>query len=230
MVRRIVLTALAAGAIAGLFMWAIQVVKVVPLIHQAEAYEQHAEATPAHSHDAATPGHSHDGDAWEPAEGFERHAFTLLADLIVGVGFGFILVGVIALRGRDVTWRQGIAWGLAGFAAFYAGPSLGLPPELPGMAAADLAGRQVWWLFTAAATAGGLAMASFGRNAVSVLSGVLLVLIPHLIGAPTHHPEGGPLPAVLAAEFAVASLVTVQLFWIVLGGFTGYFYGRFGRD
>ncbi len=226
-----VLTALAAGAIAGLFMWAVQAAKVVPLILHAEVYEQQGEAAHAavHSSEAAVP-HSHEGDdAWEPADGFERQAFTLLADLIVGMGFAFLLVGAIALRGGEITWRQGVAWGLAGFAAFYAGPSLGLPPELPGMVAADLPDRQIWWIGTAVATAGGLALAIFGRRLLPVAAGVALVLLPHVIGAPGPVPESGPLPATLAAEFAVASLVTVQLFWIVLGGLSGYFYDRFGR-
>ena len=230
MVKRVVLTALAAGAIAGLFMWAVQAAKVVPLILHAELYEQRGEADhgAVHSPEAAVP-HNHEGDAWEPADGLERQAFTLLADLIVGMGFAFMLVGAIALRGEEITWRQGVAWGLAGFAAFYAGPSLGLPPELPGMVAADLPGRQIWWIGTAAATAGGLALAVFGRRVLPVAAGAALILLPHLIGAPGHASESGPLPAALAAEFAVASLVTVQLFWIVLGGLSGYFYDRFGR-
>jgi len=39
--------------------------------------------------------------------------------------------------------------------------------------------------------------------------------------------EPGNVPAELAARFAVASLVVSGLFWMVLGGFAGYFYDRF---
>jgi len=50
-----------------------------------------------------------------------------------------------------------------------------------------------------------------------------------LIGAP--HPAledlSGEVPAELAAQFAVTSLVTVGLFWIVLGAAAGYFYDKF---
>jgi cobalt transporter subunit CbtA len=156
-------------------------------------------------------------------------AFTLLADLIIGIGFAFILVGGIALSGRDITWRQGILWGLAGFAAFYGAPALGLPPEVPGMQAADLVARQIWWISTAIATAAGLALAIFSRRPVLIVAGVVLILLPHVVGAPQHEPVSGLLPAEIAAQFAVASLVTVELFWMLLGGLTGYFYGRFGR-
>jgi cobalt transporter subunit CbtA len=235
MLKRIALTALVAGAIAGFFMWGIQSVKVVPLILQAEVYEEQDAAAPhAHEQGAAAAQHSHEAavsgeDGWAPADGFERMAFTLLTDLITGIGFAFILVGGIALSGRDITWRQGILWGLAGFAVFYAAPSLGLPPEVPGMQAADLMARQIWWIGTAIATAMGLALAVFSRRPVLVAAGIVLILLPHVVGAPHHEPESGLLPAEIAAQFAVASLVTVELFWMLLGGLTGYFYGRFGR-
>lgn len=234
MLKRIVLTALAAGALAGVFMWGIQAVKVVPLILQAEVYEEQGAAAPqAHDHGpaAAEAQHSHAAahDEWQPVEGLERQAFTLLADLIIGIGFAFILVGAVALSGRDLTWRQGILWGLAGFAAFYGAPAMGLAPEVPGMQAADLVARQIWWISTVVATAAGLALAVFSKRAWVVVAGVALILLPHLIGAPTHEPQSSLLPAEIAAQFAVASLVTVELFWMLLGGLTGYFYGRFGR-
>ncbi len=37
-----------------------------------------------------------------------------------------------------------------------------------------------------------------------------------------------PLPAELAAEFAVASLLTTCLFWLVLGGLAGHLYQKLG--
>ncbi len=52
--------------------------------------------------------------------------------------------------------------------------------------------------------------------------------------APPAHEIGhgivtGNVPAEMAAEFAVATLVVTGLFWVFLGGLTGYFYNRFER-
>ena len=44
-------------------------------------------------------------------------------------------------------------WGLAGFAVFTIAPGLGLPPELPGVPAAPLLSRQIWWVTAVLATA-----------------------------------------------------------------------------
>lgn len=228
--KRILLTALAAGAIAGAVMWGMQILKVVPLIQHAEQFERLAAAEHHHADRTdATASTTEEPDAWEPDEGLERAAYTLLTDLIVGVGFALLLVGGIALSGREITWRQGILWGIGGFAAFYGAPSLGLPPEVPGMQAADLVDRQIWWISTALATTAGLALVVFGKRAVFIGLGAGLILLPHLVGAPAHAPQSGLLPAEIAAQFTAASLIIVQLFWMLLGGLAGFFYDRFGR-
>lgn len=43
------------------------------------------------------------------------------------------------------TFGDGRLARMAGFAAFTVAPALGLPPELPGMMAADLGPRQARW-------------------------------------------------------------------------------------
>jgi cobalt transporter subunit CbtA len=221
MFGRIVLTAVLAGLVAGVFLWGAHMVKTTPLILAAEVYENAATT----SAEAPVGG--------PQSQGFERAANTLLADVLAGVGFAFLLTGAVALAGRPIDWRRGVAWGLGGYAVFFAAPSLGLPPELPGMQAADLVARQAWWLAAAAATAIGLGLAAFSaRSWMKVLAAVLIVL-PHLIGAPSvaHGPGGGVggVPAELASEFAIATMVVTGLFWMVLGGLTGYFYGRFEK-
>lgn len=223
MFGRIMAAAILAGVIAGVFAWGAHMVKVTPLILKAEVYEDTASA--AHGHEHTAP----DAAEWAPEDGLQRNTYTLLSNLITAVGFAFVLVGTFVLSGRDVDWRQGIFWGLAGFTAFHAAPSLGLPPELPGMQAADLGARQVWWIATAAATAAGLGLIFFARAIALKLAGVIAIVIPHVVGAPLHEPAASPLPAELAAEFAVASLVVAAVFWIVLGGLAGYFYRRLGR-
>lgn len=225
MLRRLLTIALVAGLTAGAASTLLHAAKLWPLIAAAERYEHaHAPGAPAHAHD-----HGQDADAWAPADGFERIAFSALFNVLVGFGFALLLNGALALRGiagggpPDV--RTGVAWGLAGFACFALAPALGLPPELPGMAAAELAGRQAWWVFTALATAGGLALLVYARGNLWKAAGTALLVLPHAVGAP--RPEGtGAVPAELAAEFVAASLIAAAVFWVVLGGVSGWMHRR----
>jgi cobalt transporter subunit CbtA len=231
LIGRILGTALLAGAIAGLFAFAAHVAKTLPLIERAEVYEAQKAQAPAHGTPTDAAATAAAGEAaWSPADGVERLAYTLLADVVGAVGFAFLLVGAIVISGRRVAWREGMAWGLAGFAAFSAAPALGLAPEVPGMEAAPLHLRQAWWLATAAATALGLAVVCFAKPPLAKAAGVLLIALPHVVGAPVHVAEPGPVPAELAAQFATASLVISGLFWVLLGGLAGYIYPRLGRD
>ncbi|MDA1089646.1 MAG: CbtA family protein [Proteobacteria bacterium] len=230
MVGRIVLTAVLAGLVSGVFLWSAHMVKTTPLILAAEVYEKGAGATGTdHPHadktEAARP-HTHA----PPAAGFERAAYTLLADLVSAVGFAFLLTAAVSLKATPIDWRLGILWGLSGYAAFFLAPSLGLPPELPGMQAAELGARQTWWLATAVATAIGLGLAAFSPRRVAQALGVGLVVLPHVIGAPAHEVGQSNVPAELAAQFVITTSVVSGLFWIVLGGLTGYFYNRFGNS
>ena len=111
MMHRILLTALAAGLLAGIFVFAAHMVKTTPLILHAEVYEN-AEPTKNHASgsETATQGESSEAEEWGPEDGFERHAYTLLSDLLSSFGFAFILVGAIALSGRQVDWRKGMIW------------------------------------------------------------------------------------------------------------------------
>jgi cobalt transporter subunit CbtA len=124
---------------------------------------------------------------------------------------------------RRVDPMTGLAFGAAAFAAFGLAPALGLPPELPGTAAAALGARQAWWAATAAATLAGLAMFFGCRRPWLRAAGLLLLTLPHLAGAP--HPEvpSALAPEALQREFVVASLTASAVFWIALGGLTGFF-------
>lgn len=68
---------------------------------------------------------------------------TTGGNLVVAVRL-CVLAGLSPLRAPTRT--QGLLWGLAGCATFVLAPTLGLPPELPGTAAADLTLRQTWWI------------------------------------------------------------------------------------
>ncbi len=221
MIARIARPALVAGALAGILAWAAHQWRAVPLIAQAELHEQGAAAGPAqatHSHGGAPAA----APARDDHEGWRRHARTLLTTIVTGIGYGFLLVGAIVLSGRPVDARQGLLWGLGGFVAFAAAPALGLPPELPGMASAELGARQAWWLATATASAGGLALVAFAPARWAKAAGAALLLLPHIVGAPKAPLESGALPAELAAEFAVVSLLASATFWVALGALSGY--------
>jgi cobalt transporter subunit CbtA len=224
--QKILLTALVAGVIAGLSTFALQTVKLTPLILQAEVYEEAAEKNEEeHSHAVNKAEHHHDAASWEPANGLERNAYRLLADIGMGVGFALMLVGAFSLREEKIDAKTGMLWGLAGFATFSLAPNFGLPPELPTTLAADLGDRQIWWIATALATAVGIYSIAFSKSNLLKILGVVVLALPHIIGAP-HAPVGGIVPTELNAQFAASSLATMALFWIVLGATSGWFYGR----
>lgn len=218
MFQRLVITALLAGLVAGLALTAVQHFTTIPLILAAEKFE-----APAKSGNAASSGHhghGHDATA-APLGGYQRLLQTLLANVVTGAGFGFILAGCFALWGRPVDGASGMLWGFAGFAIFTLGPGLGLPPELPGMAAAAVEARQVWWAAAAGSTAVGLWLLVFRREYWAKAVAVAVMALPHLVGAPHADATSALVPPELASRFAAASLVTSAIFWCVLGWIAG---------
>jgi cobalt transporter subunit CbtA len=131
------------------------------------------------------------------------------------------------VRGGAVSWREGLFWGLAGFATFTLAPGLGLPPELPGSEAAPLVGRQLWWLATTVATGGALALIAFTRRPGYAILAAILIVAPHLYGAPQPIEHAAAAPEALTHRFVVAVTLVSLLFWLALGTATGYFYRRF---
>lgn len=202
--RKLILAAIASGAFAGLLLFAVQHFTVVPLIHAAEVYE--------------AEGQDH---GWHPAEGWQRISLTAAATVLSSIGFAAILFGCVAFAGRTLTTRLGVLWGLAAFACLDIAPALGLPPQPPGTAVAEVSERQLWWVGTVVATAVGLWMLAAARRMwlLGIAGGALLAL-PHLIGAPTPTGESA-VPAELSRQFAIASLTTKGIFWLVLGAFAG---------
>lgn len=230
MIKRIAQTAGFAGLFAAIVLTLLQSLWVSPLILQAETYETGASAghepaaEAAHDH-AHAAGHEHGAEAWAPEDGWQRLLSTGLSNLVVAVGFALMLAGLFTLRAPGRSW-QGLLWGLGGFATFSLAPSAGLPPELPGTEAADLLLRQYWWLGTATATAVGLGLLAFGRDWTWRLTGVPLLALPHLVGAPQPEVHVSLAPAALAQEFVVASLLTNALFWSALGLAAAWFHSR----
>ena len=236
MIGRLVAAALLSGTLAGVAVSVVQEFTTAPLILHAERYESLGGAALPRTDGAtdarlllAHDGESRDGEgsAWAPEDGAERTFFTVMANVIAGVAYGALLIAAFHLRGAPVDGRAGLTWGVAGFVAFAVAPSLGLPPGTPGAATADLDARQLWWAFAAASTAAGLwSLLLAERRALNVL-GVVLIVLPHAVGAPQPDAVGGAAPAELAARFAAASIATGLVFWALLGWLGGRFYERF---
>ena len=215
--RRLVFTALCAGLLSGVFAAVAHQVGTIPLILEAEIHEKPSvHAMAAHEHPPAG----------EPENGTERTAYTLLADILTGIGFGLLLVAGLTLRGGQVGWRQGFLWGLAGFATFTIAPGLGLPPQLPGSETAPLVERQLWWLGTVAATGSALALIAFTTQAYWAILAAGLIVLPHILGAPQPDEHLAAVPAALAHHFIIAATIVNFLFWVILGASAGYFHRR----
>lgn len=226
MFKRIAQTAGFAGLLAALLLTLLQSLWVTPLILEAETYEssepvaEHSHATGATAHE-----HQHNDNAWAPEDGAQRTLFTGLSNLVVAVGFALMLAGLYSLRAPGRTW-QGLLWGLGGFATFNLAPAIGLPPELPGTAAADLLLRQYWWVGTAASTAAGLALLAFGDRWWLRILGLLLLPLPHLVGAPQPEVHESLVPPALSQHFILASLLANALFWAALGLISAWLFKR----
>lgn len=225
MIKRIAQTAGFTGLLAALLLTLLQSFWVAPLILQAETYENAPAATEVpHEHVAGAAAHSHDAEAWEPEDGWQRVLSTTGGNLVVAVGFALMLAGLYTLRAPTRT-AQGLLWGLAGYATFVLAPTLGLPPELPGTAAADLAQRQMWWIGTAA----GIALLVFGRNWLLKVLGLAILAVPHVIGAPQPEVHSMLAPEALEAQFKIASQLTNVAFWLALGLISAWLFRR-NRD
>jgi len=224
--NRIFLAAIVAGGLAGIILAGIQHFTVTPMILEAEKYENSG-SDEAVSEEAVSAEHG--DEAWAPEDGAERIFYTVANSVVIGIGLGLLLVACYALR-QKVTWQQGILWGLAGFAAFNLAPSFGLPPELPGDAAAGLEQRQVWWLLTVLVTAVGLWIIAFQPSRYLKLFGVAIIVLPHIFGAPHPEAHGGLAPDELRQAFIITSLAANAVFWVVLGMLCAYFFNRFGES
>ena len=200
---------------------------VEPDVHERVATPH--ETLPA-AHDHAGVAHAHVAEKWAPGNGAERTFYTAVSNIVTAIAFSLMLVAVFLLRGKTVDMNSGILWGAAGFAVFALAPALGLPPELPGMTAAALESRQVWWIGTVIASSIGIGLFTESKTILPKIAALALLAAPHLIGAPHPFLFDSNIPAELSAQFVVASLVTSAFFWFVLGGISGYLYKRLVQE
>ncbi len=236
MIRRLFSSAILAGVLAGLVISLLYQFTTVPLIMEAEEFEtkQTADAPYASDTNKFFVHLIHNNDSksdhpeWEPASVVERIVYTSLTTIISGVGFALLIVSALVIRGSSGGFRIGVLWGIGGFAAFTLAPAAGLPPELPGMMKAELIGRQFWWLGTAIVTATGLWILVFYKNPYFYILATVLLLAPHVLGAPIQHSiQGSIIPAELAAKFSTVSIGVNFIFWLMLGGLSAHFFKKF---
>lgn len=221
MFQRILTSALFAGFFTGLIAALLQLVFVQPVLLHAELYESGILV-----HFGADPISAHPG---LPGFDMMRDGLSVLFSALIYVGYALMLVacmGLAAERGHTINARTGLIWGVAGFVAAQFAPAFSLPPEVPGVAAADVGARQIWWWSTVTATALALGLIAFGKSPVAWGAAVLLLLAPHVIGAPQPDSFAGPVPPELAALFATRALGVGLAAWALLGLFSGYFWQR----
>ena len=225
MLSRFIISAVFAGAAAGLLTGLLQLVFVQPVLLHAELYEGGdlvhfgAEAVSAHPE---LPGFD-----------LMRDGLSVIFTMLTYTGYALILIGAMSFaeeRGTPITARWGILWGIAGFVAFHLAPGFTLAPEVPGVAAADVTARQIWWFATVAAAVVALWLIAFGRSPVMILIAAVLLAAPHLIGAPEPDTFAGPVPTEIGALFAARALGVGLAAWVMLGAFAAYFWQREGEQ
>jgi cobalt transporter subunit CbtA len=242
MIKHMLTSAVFAGFAVGVLVAGLQFAFVERDILLAEQYEtgalthfagvavgEHdhaaAEAAPA---EATAEVHDHtQSDAEAETSSVQRHGLTVLFAILTYAGYALVLVagyGLAGQFGRKIDVKTGLLWGLAGFAVFQMAPAMGLQPDMPGTPGADLTARQVWWFGTALATAGGLALLGYGAGVVSRVVGVVLLALPHAIGAPEMAVFAGVVPPELASAFAARTLGVGMIAWVTLGGLAAWFW------
>ena len=227
--RSLVFCAAIVGLLVGGAVTLVQHFGTLPLILQSEVFEEAVREAQPHAHATPVPAageHQHAAGAWEPANGLERNSYTALANILTATGFALVLAAIFALRGSVVGWREGLLWGLGGFTVFTLAPGLGLPPELPGVPAAGLEIRQIWWIATAAATSAGLSLLAFKRTFWAAALGLCLIAAPHIVGAPQLDGLRTNVPEALSHRFVAAVTVTSFVFWALLGTATAFVLAR----
>lgn len=224
MFTRIVTSALFAGAAAGLITSLLQLMFVQPVLLHAELYES---GKLVHFGDQTV-------NVVQNIGGFDalRDGLSIIFTIAIYTGYAFILIAAIAFaeeQGHIVTARRGILWGLAGFIAVHLAPGFTLPPEVPGVAAADVYSRQLWWFPTVSAAAVAMWLIAFGKGWAMWGLAIVLLLAPHIIGAPEPDAFTGPVPTELGALFAARALGVGLAAWVLTGLLAGYFWQREGK-
>lgn len=242
--RNILLSAIVVGMFSGLLYGLFQHFQISPIIYAAEEYEVVEEEAPAeataHHHGDAGGHHHHDEEAWGPQDGAERIGYTIGADIAIAIAFSIFLISLMALHNLkankpQVTPMAGVAWGIASMLVFFVAPAMfGLHPEVPGTEAAALENRQAWWILCAALTALGIAVLYYASVKFK-LGGIVLIALPHILGAPLpkEHGFANTDPAAVEAltqlttQFYASTTVGMAIFFVIVGALSAFAVQRF---
>ncbi|MFC5523646.1 CbtA family protein [Polaromonas jejuensis] len=227
--QRLVWSALAAAVLVGGVQTGVQRWQAAPLILAAEVYEEQKAEAPepvasltGHVHaEGVAHGHEHEhehGSAkeWEPENGAERIGWTLVANILHAFSMALL---VFAVMGAYL-YQRGAAMGsmalasvvaAAGFVSFHLWPSLGLHAEVPGMEAAPLHARQVWWALAVGSAALACGVLGFTRSPLRWVAAAVLLALPFMVGAPQLN--GDPLAGFSAEAHAALEQLGTQFIW-----------------
>ncbi len=223
MSQKIFVSALIAGAVAGLLAAVLQFAFVVPLLLEGELYE-----TGLRVHFFEGTAQSEAGSpplGWD----FQRHSLTLAYSMITWIAFGLILMAgmaIAATRGHEINAQSGAIWGIMAFFAVQLAPAVGLPPELPGTPAPEVGPRQFWWAATIITAIAAFAMLAFRPGVPAILVAAVLLLAPHVYGAPHLDTYFGVSPPELSAVYVTRSLAVVAVVWVSMGAVAGWIWSR----
>lgn len=233
MTKHVVTSGLIAGFVVALLATLLQFSFLERNILLAERYESgelmhfagvgvgdHAEPSTAEAgHDNQTYDHTAHDHAADDGPFWLRQVKTLLTMTITYCGYGLVMIAGMTIArhfGKTIGAAEAMLWGLAGFGVFMMAPAMGLEPLLPGVEGAALRSRQAWWLFCAGSSAAGLAVLAYGFGQTRLI-GIVLLAIPHIIGAPHQASFTGLLPPELASQHAARSLGVGLVAWVTLG-------------
>ena len=219
--RNLVLSAFAIAIVAGFVFSAYQAFFITPLILTSELYE------------VSEPLASHQIEAWAPADGMERNSWSLATNFLLCFAYALILMSVMTVS-SSISFVKGLFWGGAAYLTVFAAPALGLPPEIPGMEEAYLEGRQAWWILTVILTALALWLIAF-QSTLNKVIGLILILVPHIVGAPqaeihgfiNSDPKAVEALTLLWHDFILQTSIANALLWLVIGGLSAYSIKRF---
>lgn len=237
--NRLIWAALAVALTVGTLQTALHQLWAVPLILEAERFEdQKVVSAPAaaHTHDEEH-AHAHDEEAWAPADGAERSFWTWVANVLHGFGLALLaLVALTAWAWRSAAnpapaeratpiWVLALGVAAAGFLSLHLWPSLGLHAEIPGMDAAELGARQRWWLLAVVSAATACCCLAFARGSWRWVAAAALLVLPFAVGAPQapvdplagFGPEAQAVLRPLGHQFVVVTHGIAAALWASLG-------------
>ncbi|MBL4613379.1 MAG: CbtA family protein [Magnetovibrio sp.] len=208
-------TAVAVGMIAAALISVLQSSTTAPMILLAETFELPVELY--------GPG----GSEVDVGAAIERSLYTFLANAVTTIAFALILIVGLTFGNSKPDRTKGLLIAAIGFASFSLAPAIGMPPKLPGMPVGDLELRQYWWISTALLTLAGLLCLFVQKKIPLQVLGAVLLVAPHVWGAPIADEMDSDVPATLAATFTANAIAMSAILWLSIGATAPYFFEKF---